>query len=176
MQNTLITRFNEFSYFSSITTLGYARDNNATSFYGCTSLEQINLQNITYIAGGTGTGNVGSPLRSTALVEISIPNITKLAQYAFYNYQEGSKKQGLLERITIGDKFTTISNQYAFTYLYMASIKILTTTPATGSTLNSSGRNNNFIYVPDESVENYKSAAAWANWKNYIKPLSECPW
>lgn len=29
------------------------------------------------------------------------------------------------------------------------------------------------IYVPDESVETYKSATNWSNYANYIKPLSE---
>ena len=173
MQNTLIKRFGEFKYFTQVTTLQYARDNNGTSFYGCSNLEYLDLTNITYIYGGTSTGNVGSPLRDTKLVELNLPNIVRLNQYAFHN---GSSSNAIHRRINIGESFTTISSAYVFTYLYGASIKLLTIIPATGSTLNASGRGSAYIYVPDNSVDTYKAAAAWANWKNYIKPLSECPW
>lgn len=176
--NTLITRFGEFRLFTGVTSLQFWRDG-GTSFGYCSNLEYIDLSNITYIygsSGGSGSGgNTASPLRGTSLEEITLPNLTRVNSYAFHNGTSASA-QGSLRRINIGDSFTTISNAYAFSYLNGASIKLLTVTPATGSTLRTDTRGSAYIYVPDESVDTYKDAAAWANWKNYIKPLSECPW
>lgn len=164
--------------FTGVTSLQFWRDG-GTSFAYCTDLEYIDLQNITYIngsSGGSGSGgNTASPLRGTKMAEINLPNLTRINQYAFHNGTSASA-QGNLRRINIGDKFTTISSAYASSYLNGASIKLLTVTPATGSTLRTDTRNSAYIYVTDNSVDTYKSAAAWANWASYIKPISECPW
>lgn len=176
--NTLITRFGEFRLFTSVTTLQFWRDG-GTSFAYCSNLEYIDLRNITYIYGSSGGsssgGNTASPLRGTKITELYLPSLTRVNSYAFHNGTAASA-QGSLRRIDIGDGFTTISSVYAFSYINGASIKLLTVTPATGSTLRTDTRNGAYIYVPDNSVDTYKAAAAWANWASYIKPLSECPW
>ena len=175
MQNSLITRFGELAYFVNVKTLGTNTDG---SFNSCSNLQYTDTSNVTYITGGTGsTGSTGSPFGYTSIVELNLPNLTRISQYALKPNGNNSNTPRPLLRVTIGDKFTTISNQYAFAYPQNAVFKILATTPPAGSTLARIGcKSTTYMYVPDASVDDYKAASAFANWASYIKPLSECPW
>lgn len=80
-----------------------------------------------------------------------------------------------LKKITISDSITSIGNSI-FGYCYnLRQITVLRTTPPT---LNSSAFNQIFnfkIYVPDESVEAYKTATNWTQYASRIYPLSQKP-
>ena len=174
MNNTEITTFNELVYFTNVKTLAAGTGG---SFNSCTSLRSINLENITAIRGNTGTtGNTSSPLNYTALTELYLPNLVTVSQYAFRNGGTATGQIGSLRRITIGENFTTIESQYSFVYANSVSIKILATTPPTGSVLVRSGFGERYIYVPDESYDAYLESSVFANWVNYIRKISECEW
>ena len=78
-----------------------------------------------------------------------------------------------LTDITLGADVTTIG-QEAFNSCYnLVSFTIKATTPPTLGTSAFGNINNLTIYVPDESVDAYKTATNWSNYFNKIKPLSE---
>ncbi len=167
MANTKITRFGELAYFTKVKTLS-----NTQTFNGCTNLEYADFVNITTMSGGTGTtGTGGCPLFYTKIKNLYLPNLVSLGMGPF-NYNRGKLWNG--STITIGSSFSTISNQYAFGTQGIP-IKLLATTPPTGSVLATNFRGNALLFVPDESVNTYKEAPSFANWVNYIKPISECP-
>mgnify|MGYP002622098426 FL=1 len=156
-------------YFTRVKTIngGYSSTYNA-GVNGCTNLSDYNLVNITSIIGGPGTGNGenSAPFSSTKISELNIPNLTTVGGYCFRNMPS-------LKKVVIGTAFTTINSAYAFSYVRGAII-INTLVPATGSVLNRNGVvGSPCIYVPDEVVEDYKAAAAFATWASYIKPISE---
>lgn len=175
--NTLIVKFNEMASFTNVKTInsGYNSSFNA-GVNGCTKLEEYNLVNITSIVGGAGTssGENSAPFMNTKIKKLYLPNFKSIGNYCF---------RGLTSpTIVIGTKFTTIQSSAgnAFSYATGASILIYATTPASGATLNRNGVSNSYIYVPDEVIDTYKASAAFANWKNYIRALSdytgEKPW
>lgn len=78
-----------------------------------------------------------------------------------------------LTSVTLGSKITSIAYS-AFENCNKLEITIKATTPPT---LSLSGRGVFTgvlsIYVPDESVETYKTASGWTRWASIIKPISE---
>lgn len=164
--NTLIKKFNELKLFLNVKNMSGGYTPNA-SFNSCTNLIELNTENITTIVGGPGnaaTTNSG-PLYNTKVKLLNMPNLTTTESYGF---------KGLSSvKIIIGSKYTTIGGQYAIVNVNNSSIIINATTPPSGQTLRRNNNNNTFIYVPDEVLDNYKAAASFANWVNYIKPKSQ---
>lgn len=172
MQNELITSFVELEYFANVKSLSY----NTNTFNSCTNLEEISLVNITSIRGNTGsTGTTGSPLGFTKLVNIYLPNLETTATYGFKPNGNGNTKTRPLNYVTIGTKWSTIDGAYALCYTPGVLFKVLTTTPPTGNVMNTAGTSGTYMYVPDDSLDDYKAAPAFANWVNKLKPMSECP-
>ena len=156
-------------YFTNVKKIdgGYNTTYNA-GVNGCTNLSKYNLINITSISGGPGTssGENSAPFSGTKIVELNLPNLTTVDAYCFRNMAS-------LKKVIIGTKLISIKSAYAFAYS-RGSILINTLVPATGSTLNRNGVvGTPYIYVPDEVVDDYKAAASFANWVNYIRPISQ---
>ena len=103
-----------------------------------------------------------------SLTNIVIPeNVSSIGNYAFrYCYS--------LTSVVIPASVSSIGT-YAFQYCYSILKYVFNrTTPPTLSTNVFTERNNIVkIYVPDESVEAYKTATNWITYANYIYPMSE---
>ena len=139
-------------------------------------MEYVNTDNFTDVQGNTANVGVsGSPFQRTKIVNLYLPNLVSVGQYAFKCWSTSSADAGksALRIVVIGKNFTTVSNSYAFNYSEKVDFFIYAKTPATGRALNRSGYNLKYIYVPDSTLDDYKAAPAFANWVSYIKPLSE---
>ena len=130
----------------------------------CTSLKYINLPQITDI-----------PFRSLTslpkLEYINIPNVKTIDYYAF-NSCPRLKKLELPSIISIDtgglESFSnlhTLIMSNSNTICKASSSSLLSDTPISKGT--------GYIYVPDELVDQYKTATNWSVYANQIKPLSE---
>ena len=129
----------------SVTTIG------ESAFYNCSSLTSVTIGDSVTTIGNSAFGNC------TNLTSVTIPDsVTTIGDYAFRNCSS-------LTSVTIGDSVTTIgggafSNCTNLTSVYCKA----TTPPALSDSIvfynNASDRK---IYVPMESVEEYKSAEGW---------------
>lgn len=133
-----------------------------TMFNDCTSLSAVTIpNNITYI-GDQAFYNCSS------LVSCKLPNnINEIRGYTFCNCTS-------LTSITIPSSVTEIDS-YAFSGCVMQYAEVLATTPPSlpgNYTFTSTYP----IYVPDASVDAYKSAGGdWSQYTSRIKPLSQKP-
>ena len=129
------------------------------SFINCTSLSDVTLKE--------GLTNIGRNMfaNCTSLSNITIPNSVTLIKYgAFHGCTS-------LTEITIPSGVTSIGD-YAFDGSNnLKNIIIESSTPATLGidSFNISG-NDWYIYVPNSSVDTYKTA--WATYASHIKPMS----
>lgn len=151
--NTQIVRFNEFDRFTKITEYN-------DIFGNCSSLESVNLNNITRMVAGFAT----APFRYTKVDRIILPNINYIGHYI--------TAYSVIEFILIGDKCTQME-QYALHYrpnVYKACIILASTPPTISGNYNWGTQP---IYVPDDSFETYKAAPIWANKASTIRKLSD---
>ena len=134
----------------SVTTIG------GGAFLYCTSLTSVTIGSVTSIRGGAF-------YECTRLTSVTIGSVTTIGNGAFENCYS-------LTSVNIPDSVTTIGNDAFFfceslTSVYCKAI----TPPALGGPNvfdnNGSGRK---IYVPAESVEAYKSATRWSEYKSAI--------
>ena len=81
--------------------------------------------------------------------------------------------QSTIGKLIVGENVTSISG-YAF---YLLEVNIVVMKSITPPTVSLADKNHLFsttsIYVPDESVESYKTATWWSQYADKIKPLSE---
>ena len=152
--------YKAFEYCSSLTSITIP-DSVTTiescAFSGCISLISVTI--------GDSVTSIGSSAFSwcESLTSITIPDsVTSIGSYAF-SYCSG------LTSINIPDSVTEIGG-YAFRGCSsLISVYCKATTPPAGGSYmfydNASGRK---IYVPAESVEAYKSAQYWSDYKDYI--------
>ena len=139
-------------------------------------MEYVNTDNFTDVQGNTANVGVsGGPFQRTKIVNLYLPNLVSVGQYAFKCWSTSGADAGksALRIVVIGKNFTTISNSYAFSYSEKVDFFIYAKTPATGRALYRTGFNLKYIYVPNSTLDDYKAAPAFANWVSYIKPLSE---
>ena len=114
---------------------------NVNAFSGCTSLSSVTM------TSGTTSINQQAFYQCTSLSSVTLPStVTGIYAYAFYGCSS-------LKRVEIhATTPPTLGNAYVFE-----------NTPIT----NAYG----YIYVPSGSVDAYKSASGWINYKNKILPL-----
>ena len=132
------------------------------SFVGCTALTEL-----------TGCEGVTNIVRQQAfdgcsglVGALTLPSVTLIDQYSFRNCK--------FSTIDLGTDTATIA-AYAFqnnTTLERIICRA-TTPPSLGNTNALSGTNNCPIYVPDASLEAYKTATNWNSYADRIRPLSE---
>ncbi|MBR0336105.1 MAG: leucine-rich repeat protein, partial [Alistipes sp.] len=137
----------------SVTEIRYA------TFDGCISLTSVTIPDSVTSIG------VWAFSYCTSLASVTIPDsVTSIGDYEFYNCSS-------LTNVTIPDSVTSIG-VHAFSYCTsLKDIYCKPTTPPNGS---SSMFSNNpsvpKIYVPRASVDAYKAASYWSNYKSYIEP------
>ena len=135
----------------SVTSIG---DN---TFYGCNSLTNVTIGNsVTTIGWSAFYG-------CTSLTSVTIPDsITSIGGYAFGGCSS-------LTSVIIPDSVTSIGYSAFFRCYSLTSVYCKPTTPpAGGSSMFESIASEPKIYVPAASVEAYKSAAYWSDYKYYI--------
>lgn len=158
--NTLIETFNELVKFG-VRTLG------GDVFDSCTNLASVNTTNITSVSSGSASGNGYSPFGYSKVTRIELPNITSIGNYIGVN---------LSAVWVLGENLSTVY-QYSFrtmssgarssTYLIYA-----TTPPTLASGTASAANFTGYIYVPDESYDDYIASSSWSPIKAKIRKMS----
>lgn len=168
--------------------------NNVTQFKGnnfrnYSSLRKVNVDwsKVTYIGEGTFNG-----CSSLEIDDLAVPNLATLGNFAFVGVKikkisnlgsittilsGGSNNpsygdRAILEEMVIPASVTLIKGYALYNYSALSKIICHPTTPPT---LESYAFNGSTcpIYVPDASVEAYKTAANWSSYASRIKGLSE---
>ena len=157
--------FNKCTSLSAVTLPNSVTGISETAFANCSALTSINLSNMDEIEKQAFSN-------CNALTSISLDNIYEIGIGAFQSCSA-------LTDVTIGSGCVSIGSS-AFDSVNAAAssqtFTVLATVPPTlgGNFVTSSGRLN-AIYVPDESVDAYKSALNWMTYASKIKPISEKP-
>ena len=140
-----------------ITFVGNVTKIGDSAFFNCSSLTSVTIPNRVTTIGDYAFDNC------YRLTSITIPDsVTTIGNYAFYGCDG-------LTSVTIGDSVTMIGKEAFYgcdglTSVYCKAI----TPPSLGSEVfyyNGSGHK---IYVPMQSVEQYKKASGWKKYKNQI--------
>lgn len=164
---------------------------------GTTIIKQYaltNSVNITSITLPDSLLSIGlGAFRNTRITSITIPNsVTSIGADAFrdcINLRSIVMPDSLTEiqsyafagcitltSVTIPNSVTSIGN-YVFSQCSNLETVIVeaVTPPTLGNNVFYYNKSNRIIYVPDASVDVYKSANGWSSYKNYIKGISELP-
>ena len=137
-----------------------------------TTLNKI-INYITSVTVPNGITIIGeSTFYSCGLTSINLPSsLTTIKGYAFYQANN-------ISSLIIPSGVIEIGSMAFHNCANLANFTIKATTPPTlgsgafdGTTLKPSFK----IYVPDESVDAYKSATNWSSLSDRIKPISEKP-
>lgn len=150
--NTVIETFNEFQYFTGLTAI------NSGCFEGCTNLHKVTLPPLTIMND--------SVFKKSGIEEIIIPEgYISIGS----NIVEWCTQCRLID---FPSTVTSIGNSLLWAVKDITTIVCRAITPPT---LGGWGYNGIpvVIYVPDESVNAYKTATNWSEHANRIKPMSE---
>ena len=172
--NTAIASFNEFELFTGVTSLSFA------AFSGCSKLATIDLSNITEIKAEAFRN-------CTELsIEVIIPNVANILKQTFANTKitklvaenivtiESSAFDSCasLKEVDLGASVQSIGWGAFSGCSALESVIVRATTPpslaAEAFKFSSCP-----IYVPDASLEAYKTATNWNTYADRIHPLSE---
>lgn len=128
-------------------------------FIDCTKLENVELPNLEKIGGGSVSG--GGQFKGTKIKYLNLPKIVEVSYAAF---------RSNITEFVFGDTCTTIADQpfrgnVATTLVCKAIIPPSLASSNLGTTMNA-------IYVPDASVEAYKTATNWSTYASQIKPIN----
>lgn len=128
-------------------------------FMNCKSLKSVDISSVTIIGQQAFQGS--------ALADIKMGSVTSIDQQAFQGCSA-------LSIIDIPSGVTTIGSYAFYQSSSLESIICRPTTPPTlTDTYALQNTNNCPIYVPDASLEAYKTATNWSTYADRIHPLSE---
>lgn len=134
------------------------------NFGECQNIEEFDFNNTTALI------TIGKDFlsKNKKLTSIILPNSVTTIDYGFCVYATG------LTYVELGENVSSIGNAFLYQSNSKKTLVLRAVTPPTASSkyfLVGSGVN--AIYVPDESVQQYKSADVWSTFADIIKPLSE---
>lgn len=181
--NLYNSAFSGCTSLKTINTQHYVTELGNHCFDNCWSLKHINIKNVTSISeycfrncylledviATSAESVLGHAFQNSGLITISLPAATAIGPQAFTDCDR------LTSVYLSSDSLTSISS-YAFKGCSnLSKLVINAATPPTlsNSVFDSTDKLN--IYVPDSSVETYKTATNWSQYQTIIKPLSECP-
>ena len=174
-RNQLITSFDELKYFKGLKSI------NHQAFEGCSDLTSITIPNsvdsigrsafhkcysLSSVTISVGVATIGGEAfeNCTGLKSISIPNsVTSIGIGAFSNCSG-------LTSITIPNSVTSIGDYAFYNCSKLTSIESLIQDP-TKCTLSSGAfpYASTTLYVPKGTIEKYKAAGGWKNFKNIVE-------
>lgn len=105
-------------------------------------------------------------LMNCNITSIKIPNVETIGIYSLRDNKQ-------LKTIEIGDKLTTIGSESIINNTSLEHIIIRSITPPSVGSYVFNKCDNCIFYVPDGSVEAYKTASGWSSYADRINPLSE---
>lgn len=133
-------------------------------FYGLSTLTSVNLPNATSV-------KTNAFMNCTNLKNVNLPKVTLLGNYAF---------QGCTSIVTLDFPVLATIQGAVFTNNTSLVVLILRNENKVCSLGNKNVFNGTpiasgtgYVYVPDNLVESYKSAANWSTYAAQIKPISE---
>ena len=177
--NTKISSFKA----ESLTTLP-GQMNNTGAFQGCSNLSSIYLPLVTSVPNQTFkkcgfTGAVTLPFEvfgdqsfnGNNIEELYLPNVKQINGAS---YQSGTFANNVnLKKVDIGENCTAISRAEFAGCKLLETVICRAVTPPTLHVEAFTLTNSTFIiYVPDESVEAYKTATNWSTYADRIYPMS----
>ena len=137
---------------NSVTSIG------SSAFYNCSGLTSVTIGNSVTSIGGSAFYNC------SGLTSVTIPNsVTSIGQDAF------SSCSGLTS-VSIGNSVTSIGYKAFSGCSSLTSVKVLATTPPTANSY-SFGKYTIPLYVPETSIETYRTTSPWSNFTS-INALS----
>ena len=130
----------------------------SSAFNNCSSLTSITIPNSVTSIGNNAFAHCFN------LTSITIPNsVTSIGEYALADCRN-------LTDVTIGSGVTSIGNSCFYTsYLKSITVEALTP-PSLGSNAITSVTT---IYVPEASVETYKTASRWSSYADKIQAIQD---
>lgn len=176
-ENTTITEFMELDKFGVTFLSQYA-------FSGCTSLKKINLENIKILGGYNFVSALdGTEVRMSKLSSIqnnqafykSGVTVLDFTGSTFTATKDSvANSSSRLTKVILPDTITSIGWDAFAGCKSLKTFIVLASTPASLKSNTFNSTNSTFIiYVPDESVEAYKTATNWVAYANRILPLSQ---
>lgn len=130
------------------------------SFRYCRKLKEVNFDSVEEIVSGCFQECI-------ELKEVRLPSIIKLGAQVF------DDSTNTFELLDFGNSLQEMGNYSCSAGTKMKAIIIRATTPPTLGSGVFDNTKNCPIYVPDASVDAYKSATNWTTYASRIKPLSE---
>ena len=141
------------------------------AFNGCPLLSEISFQNVTTV----GT----QAFRGSTIAKIKLPSVETMAASSNYDGIFSNCKNLVL--VDLGENCSSIGNESFGRFVGTSGNNITiicraSTPPSLGGTIINKSwvyATIGEIYVPDESVEAYKTATNWSAYANIILPLSQ---
>jgi hypothetical protein len=157
---------------------------NAECFRGCSSLKSVYMPNIEFI-GDYAFHNTPklegeivleklktlgrNNFKGSLITSLILPSIQgSIGIQCCHNCAN-------LKNILFGSELTSIGGEGFNNLPALESVVLQSTTPPSLGSYVWNGTNNCLFYVPDSSVEAYKTASGWSSYASRIKPISELP-
>ena len=168
IRNATTIESNAFSYcrvLKSVTFSPQLHSIAADAFFNCSELSMdLNFPNLESLGDRA--------FMNTKITSFVAPNIVSIN--GVYMDTGAFRDCTLMHTVDLGDKIESIGQADFYGCISLASFICRAITPPTLANANAlNGTNNCPIYVPDASVEAYKTATNWSQYQARIKPLSE---